>query len=81
MLLAALETCRAAHGPDAYLELYGVDISAQAVRLCKLNFALAGIAPNPRVFERDTLTDAPPAIRPALEDAVARHDEQLGLFG
>jgi hypothetical protein len=81
MLLAALDACRTKHGPDSYLEVYGVDIDPGAVRLCRLNLVLAGIAPHPvasppRVWERDALRDAPPA----LAAAVAQHEEQLGLF-
>lgn len=81
MLLAALEAVRSKHGMDATLELYGVDIDPMAVRLCKMNLALAGIAPNApgrRVWEKDTLAEAPAAVK----DAVAQHEAgQLPLFG
>lgn len=55
MLLAALEACRSVHGPDQVPEVFGIDIDASAVRLCRMNLALAGIAPAGRVDCRDAL--------------------------
>lgn len=40
MLLASLQTCRERHGGEPALS--GVDIDADAVRVCKLNLVLAG---------------------------------------
>lgn len=77
MLLAAIEACRTAHGPDAHLELYGVDIDAGAVRLCKLNLALAGYGPAGRAYAKDSLDSAPPALRAAREQW---EETQLPLF-
>lgn len=78
MLLAALEAVRKEHGPEAGLEVHGVDIDAAAVRLAKLNLTLAGFSPNPRrLWPREELGTAPVAV----QDAVAKYDEeQLNLF-
>lgn len=68
MLLAALESVRTTHGPAAVVEVYGCDIDPAAVRLAKLNLALAGIAPNhpaQRLYDGDSLATAPPAIQAA----------------
>jgi methylase of polypeptide subunit release factors len=40
MLLASLQACRERHGGEP--ALFGVDIDADAVRVCKLNLVLAG---------------------------------------
>lgn len=55
MLLAALEACRTEHGHDQVPEVFGIDIDPGAVRCCRLNLALAGIAPVGRVDCRDAL--------------------------
>lgn len=55
MLLAALEACRDEHGHDNIPEVFGIDIDPGAVRVCRLNLALAGIAPWGRVDCRDAL--------------------------
>lgn len=65
MLLAALDACRQAHGPDAVPEVFGIDIDPRAVRVCRLNLALAGIAPAGRITCANALT------HPPLERAIA----------
>jgi tRNA G10 N-methylase Trm11 len=57
-LLAALEVCREQHGQVP--EVFGIDISPDAVRLCKLNLTLAGIYPKHRVECADFLRMTPP---------------------
>ncbi|MFL5312250.1 MAG: class I SAM-dependent DNA methyltransferase [Myxococcales bacterium] len=69
MLLAALEACRKEHGPDAVLEIYGMDIDGDAVRLAKLNLALAGIAPGRRVVTEDESGLPPEKIAELKEQA------------
>lgn len=59
MLLAALDACRRVHGPDQVPEVYGMDIDPRAVRVCKLNLALAGIAPHGRIACGDALLSPP----------------------
>lgn len=71
MLLAALEAVRTAHGPQAMLQVFGQDIDPAAVRICKLNLALAGIAPQ----GRGLVGDAP---EPTPADFAAGH--QLSLL-
>ena len=56
MLLAALESVREDFYPEARLELTGVDIDPDAVRLCKLNLILAGAAIDSTVICGNSLT-------------------------
>lgn len=81
MLLAALEACRTEHGPDAVCEVFGTDIDPDAVRLARLNLALAGIAPGGRAHPVDALAAVPPPVGPALAAARQEWEEtQLPLF-
>lgn len=58
MLLAAIEVCRNAH--DGKIpEVAGIDISPDAVRMCRMNLALAGVHPAQRVECKDFLLSIP----------------------
>jgi hypothetical protein len=74
MLLAALEACREKHGPDQVPELYGIDIDPVAVRLCRLNLALAGVHPGYRIECRNALLLPPEQLSPL------QREMQLAMF-
>jgi hypothetical protein len=74
MLLAALEVCRRNH-PGELPEVFGIDISPDAVRLCRLNLALAGIHPAHRVELANFLTMSPPEQLSPIQQAM-----QIALF-
>lgn len=75
MLLAALEVNRDLHPEGPLCEVYGVDISPAAVRMCQLNLALAGIAPAFRVECMDFLLAIPFEEASPLQQAM-----QLELY-
>lgn len=75
MLLAALESCRNRH--DGIPEVFGIDINPIAVRLCRMNLALAGVHPAQRVECRNALEAIPAEERTPIQDAMVK---QLELF-